>query len=448
MKSYFTAGITILFFFLSCERTPESDDHTEITKWQDDKTGAVTITFDDSTINHFRIAIPMMDSLGLPGTFYIITGAVPDSEHRPEFIGRPVEEIIEESDHVPTNEENLFERASAIRYLGYEDVHEYHTQAGQQFERGDVEEAIATIDEGYANIREGKYEQSDDYITDYLNSVLYVEPGTELITWEEIRTLDGDFHEFGSHSVTHPYLAVMDEANIRFELEKSREELRNQLGREHTFSAEAPFGTEDERVMEYLYETYPANRNRMPEPFLEEILRGSEENPGESEQEYVQWQRGPLTETPMDLMKSWVDTTMTNDNIWLVLVFHGVEGIGWEPKSEEELETYFSYIKEHEDDIWIATFEDVTKYLRQRMNADLLSGSDGERLLVDLEHSLGEWYTLPMTLKTRVPSNWQEVTVTQGNHVEEPVVQQDDGGNYILYQAAPNEEQIVIQQSG
>ena len=73
-------------------------------------------------------------------------------------------------------------------------------------------------------------------------------------------------------------------------------------------------------------------------------------------------------------MRGWVDTIVRRDNIWLVLVFHGVDGIGWEPKTGAELEEYFSYIKSLEGRVWVATFQDVTKYMRERMQR---AGDDG-----------------------------------------------------------------------
>ncbi|MEX0648770.1 MAG: polysaccharide deacetylase family protein [Balneolaceae bacterium] len=437
--------IFLLAFIILVSCTPsEETDLTEITKWPDNKTGAVTLTYDDSTINHFRVAIPLMNELELPGTFYLITGSIPGSEYEGEFVGRDVEEIIAETADESTNEENFFERASAIRYLGYRDVHQYHREAGSNFERGNIEEAYAAIDEGYERVRNGEFDEGEA-IEQYLYDVLFVEPGTELITWEELQEAHRDgFHEFGSHTVTHPYLAVMDEANILYELEKSREDLERYLGEDHIFSVEGPFGTEDERVMPYLFETYPAARNRMPEPFLEELNRGSGDNPAAFDAEYVQWQRGPLEETPMDLMKSWVDTVAENDNIWLVLVFHGVEGVGWEPKPEEELEEYFRYIKEHEDDLWIATFKDATKYIRQRMNTTVESSREDGRILVSLTHSLGELYDLPLTLKTALPPDWGSVSVTQSGEEIDSEIYTTGDDTYVLYQAVPNREQVEI----
>src|SRR5271169_3325514 len=92
--------------------------HTEIAKWQYGKTGAVSLTLDDGSINQFRVAAPIMDSLGLPATFFIITGEIPGSRYHGTFVGRPAQAIIEETATVPTNKDNLFERASAIGFLG------------------------------------------------------------------------------------------------------------------------------------------------------------------------------------------------------------------------------------------------------------------------------------------------------------------------------------------
>src|SRR6059058_5845722 len=87
---------------------------TEITKWQYGKNGAVSLTYDDGSINQFRVAVPIMDSFALPATFFIITGDIPGSRYHGTFIGRPTKAIIAETANIPTNKDNFFERASAI----------------------------------------------------------------------------------------------------------------------------------------------------------------------------------------------------------------------------------------------------------------------------------------------------------------------------------------------
>lgn len=238
---------------------------------------------------------------------------------------------------------------------------------------------------------------------------------------------------------------MLDEQNLLYELEKCKEEIEKQLGPDHTFSAECPFGTENERVMQYAYKVHPALRNRMPEPFLEEINRWNDMTPGMSDKPYVQWQRGPLAKTSVPLMKSWVDTLVTRDNVWLVLTFHGVDGIGWEAKPHEELREYFTYMKEHEDNLWIAPFRDVTKYMREKMAAKVETKNDDDVIKVDLEHSLDkELYDFPLTLKTYIPGDWNTCKIKQGENESEVVAMGDETGKFLLYDALPNKGEIVI----
>lgn len=441
------ASLTFLFVSAAWGQVGE----TAITKWQDGKTGAVSITFDDGTVNHFRVARPLLNERDLPGTFYIVTGAIPGSNEKGRFVGRPVGEIIEETAEESTDEDNFFERASAIRYLGYKNTFQYHRKAGSAYEQGNVEAAYKVIDRGYRNVRQGKHEKKngswDFPLSAYMYDVLAVEPGVGLVTWDDLQSYDTDFHEIGSHTVTHPYLAVMDGKNIRYELRESREAIRKHLGAEHTFSAEAPFGTKDERVMEFAWEMYPVLRNRMPRPYLTEIPRGSEVEPGTTRTAYTLWQRGPLSDTPMDEMKEWVDTTETHSNVWLVLVFHGIEGIGWEPKSEAEMREYLDYIDAHTDDLWVTTYGDGAKYIEERMDAQISTDRQGDVLSITLTHSLGPRYNLPLTLKTYVPSSWSEAQVAQGGTARTVASKQDERGTYVQYQARPNKESVRIRRA-
>jgi peptidoglycan/xylan/chitin deacetylase (PgdA/CDA1 family) len=407
---------------------------TQIANWKDGKNGAISITYDDATINQFRQALPIMDTLGIKGTFYINTDHIRDSEFPPKYFGRPIEEIIRETATVPTNTSNLFERASALRFINMKGAVEFHNTAGARFENEKHEEAYKIIDEAYAQARKEKAKAGT-----------IPKPSGELITWAEIKAFAARGHEFGNHTISHPRLAVLTEENLLYELEKCKEEIGKQLGPDHTFSAECPFGTENERVMQYAYKIHPALRNRMPETFLEEINRWNDMTPGMSDKPYVQWQRGPLAKTPVPLMKSWVDSLVTHNNAWLVLTFHGVDGIGWEAKPHEELREYFTYMKEHEDNLWIAPFRDATKYMREKMAAKVKSTNGNDVIKVELEHSLDKTlYDFPLTLKTYVPEDWTTCKIKQGENEIEVAAAADKTGKFLLYDALPNKAEIII----
>ena len=104
--------------------------------------------------------------------------------------------------------------------------------------------------------------------------------------------------------MTHPRLAVLDDANLAYELEKSREDILNHLGFKHTFSVECPYGTENERSVRAALLRYQLARNHMPDENVEDLDRGNDKDPATSDKEYVRWQLGALTETPMQLMRS------------------------------------------------------------------------------------------------------------------------------------------------
>ncbi len=438
IKIVFAAVVSGLFF-TACN-TPEHEiaGQSEITKWPDNKRSAISITYDDGIINQLTVARPIMNKLGLPGTFFIITGKVEGSGEG-KFIGRSPDEIIAETAAIPTDSINFFERASLIAFTGTTEAVDYHSRAGSLFEQGRVDEAYALIDEGYEKIRNGVMKNTND--------VVFHDNAEDTTTWEQYRNYAAEGHEIASHTVTHARLAVLDEPNLLYELEQSKKDIASNLGEEYTFSVECPYGTENERVMEYAYEIYPALRNRMPAPYLEELNRSSREQPGEFDKEYVQWQRGPLTDVSMDVMKSWVDTCMANDNIWLVLVFHGINGIGWEPKTDEDLEEYFSYIAARQDDLWVATFGDVTKYIRERMNSKISTDVDTEGINVNISTDLdAEVYDIPLTVKTYVPGDWTSVIFDSGEDSLELEVKSDEAGSFVLYEALPARGTLVLKE--
>ena len=414
-------------------------DATQITKWQYGRTGAVSLTYDDGSINQFRIAVPIMDSFNLPATFFIITGEIPGSRYHGTFIGRPKKDIIQETATIPTNSDNFFERASAIGFLGYDGTLDYHTQAGEIYDEGNnaenTKKAYKIIDEAYAKVRQGAFKPK----------IARNQANPNQITWPEIATLANRHYEFASHTVTHPRLAVLDDANLVYELEKSRQEILNHLGFKHTFSVECPYGTENERAVRFALARYQLARNRMPDAFVEDIDRFSDTDPTSSGKQYVRWQRGALTETSMGVMKSWVDITASHDSIWLVLVFHGVDGIGWKPKTGSELKEYFSYVKSKEGKLWVATFQDVAKYMRERTHSGVRSYREEHEISVVLRDDLTDAsYDLPLTLKTRVPSGWHTVDVRQGDQTERVEAFQQKGMSYVLYQAVPNAEVVKL----
>jgi len=423
--------------FINAAYSQASIGQTEITKWQYGKKGAVSITYDDGTINQFRVAIPIMNRLGLPGTFFINTGSLPGSTYVGTFIGRPVSQIIEESKTIPTNADNVFERASASRYLGFRGTGAYFTRAGAAIDARRHEEAYGILDDLYRRVVAGEFEPETPRTTP-VNTA-------NVLTWDMVKTHVAEGHEFASHMVTHPYMSALDEPNILFELEKSREEILKRIGIRHTFSTELPYGTLDARALRYALNVYPVARNGLRLDYLLELHRPNRQSPVNSNYEYVMWERGAVTNTGLAQMNEWVDVTASNDNIWLVTVLHGIEGIGWESLTSQEIDAHFSHIKSKEDVLWVATFGDAARYIIQRMNATVKYSSNKRKINVKVKHPLDKkLYDIPLTLKTYVNPEWREVNVKQGSTVTRVSVQREGNASYVMYQAMPGRRKIVL----
>jgi peptidoglycan/xylan/chitin deacetylase (PgdA/CDA1 family) len=412
---------------------------TSITDWQFGKNGAVSITYDDASRHQFTRALPLMERLKLPATFFVITGPITGSKYQGKFVGRPVEDIIKESATIPTSDINFLERCSAAGYLGYEGTISYHTRAGGLYSSGKKQQAYHLMDSLYAKVRHGDFKPGYEPCPEYKEAI-----GS---SWDDFRKDAAEGYEIASHSITHATMPGLDEANIRYELEKSKEEIKNQLGDKYTFSTEVPYGYEDDRVMQIAYKIYPALRNRMPEPFLKEIDRASKTLPHPSDhKDYVQWQRGPLHNTPLPLMKSWVDTTCANKDTWLVLVFHGIDSLGWEWTPIPKLEEYFNYIKAREPQLWIATFGDVTKYMREREHTRVSQLIRKMGISITLTYSLDQrQYDVPLTLKTYIPDSWKTAFVIQKSVKQKVDIRRDSAGAYVLYQVKPNITHVWLQ---
>ncbi len=436
MKSLFSS-LVLLSFCIILAKGQTNIGQTEITEWQYGKTGAVSITYDDGSRNQFTKALPIMERLKLPATFFVITGGIPGSRYHGKFIGRPVKEIIAETATISTNDQNFLERCSAAGYLGYMGTITYVTKAAGMYDNPKKkEQAFKLMDSLYQKVRHGDFQPGYQPCDEYLQE--------EGDTWDEFRRYAAGGYEIASHSITHASMPGLDSVNITYELEKSKEEIKNQMGEKYTFSTEVPYGYENERVMQIAYKIYPALRNRMPEPWLTELDRPSKKTPAVNTKDYVQWQRECNTHSPLSLMKSWVDTTVARRDTWLVLVIHGVDGLGYEALSDTLLNTYFQYIKNGESKLWIATFGDVTKYMREHESANVQNNSEGGKIEITLTHSLNQsMYNLPLTLKTYISPEWKQANIKQGKHSQKADIQKDDKGSYVLYQGYPNMKEVL-----
>ena len=111
-----------------------------------------------------------------------------------------------------------------------------------------------------------------------------------------------------------------------------------------------------------------------------------------------------------------------NQNGWVVFLIHGIDDDGgYSPVRSRDLSKHLDYVHENDQKFWVATFEDVIKYIRSRnaMSVTEISADD-EEIKVQISDSLDRSiYDQKITVNRVIPEGWDSVQVFQ-NEVEVP----------------------------
>ena len=206
------------------------------------------VTFDDGYADILTEAKPILERQGCPATVFLVTGAIGKSC---SFWWDELSRIVFETPLLPSELE--------IEIAGR--AHRWRTD-GQV--RGSMR---VGVEDDLARTREQLH-----YEIWQLLRPLESKPRRELLislcTWagieieaksvhrplaaEEVRDLaEPGFIDIGAHTVTHPALSLLDEANQRFEIEGSRAACEELIGEPiHTFAY--PFGNFDDITTAYV----------------------------------------------------------------------------------------------------------------------------------------------------------------------------------------------------
>ena len=76
LLSYCRLTVSVAVLSLYFNLCMSQSSITTITEWQYGKTGAISITYDDASRNQFTRALPVMERLKIPATFFVITGPI------------------------------------------------------------------------------------------------------------------------------------------------------------------------------------------------------------------------------------------------------------------------------------------------------------------------------------------------------------------------------------
>ncbi len=194
--------------------------------------GEVAITFDDGLRNQALQAYPVLRELGVPATIFVCPGLIDTGAWLWNHEARA--RLRRQG---PSQWESWANRTGGCRSASVDDIVERWKQLPAAQRRALELELRHQTEDFQPTQRERE--------------------AFDIMSWEDVTSLDPELITFGSHTVSHPILPSLDDAELEFEIRSSREMLEAKLGRSvSTFCY--PNGSSDLRARRTVAQTYSA----------------------------------------------------------------------------------------------------------------------------------------------------------------------------------------------
>ncbi len=261
--------------------------------------------------------------------------------------------------------------------------------------------------------------------------------------WQEI--VASGYFDVQSHSVSHMDLSQpsLDREVIEHEVVDSKHILQSLFPGQDVLGFVAPENKSNGASDEIIIETYEAMRKG---------VRGFNSLSPSQPDWYNLMVQGVMNTASESTMNGWLDTAADNGK-WLIEMWHGVASYNpgtYNPVSKTVADNHLAYMgdKQEQGELWVATFGEAVKYIRQRQEADITVEEDTSGIQItytdDLEDSI---YNEEVTLRSEVPMDWEGVEIHHnGTLMQKNTVIESDGKNYVYYNTIPDQGIITLSQ--
>jgi hypothetical protein len=141
-----------------------------------------------------------------------------------------------------------------------------------------------------------------------------------------------------------------------------------------------------------------------------------------------------------------VDDTITSGG-WLVEMIHAVGSGGYDPVDLGQFSSHMQYVASSRDEVWIAPFGDVSKYIQVRDSA-WINMTQPEVYLCDivLETPLNQLeFDIPVTLNVSFPDDWLDLEIYRGPTPQIHHTKEAGSQRYLLLEMTANERIRIVQ---
>jgi len=169
------------------------------------------ITFDDGYIDNYQIAYPMLREFGLTATMFVTAG----------FIG----------------ENRVFWWDKIAYIIKKTEIRSFHIESPLEISI-DINDFPDRQECAGKMIKKAK-ELSDrqkEHLIEQLSEQLEVSPPegdlNYVMSWDQLREMNGEGIEIGAHSVNHPIISNVDQSRLKKEVRDSRQRIEEKIGAE------------------------------------------------------------------------------------------------------------------------------------------------------------------------------------------------------------------------
>ena len=131
---------------------------------------------------------------------------------------------------------------------------------------------------------------------------------------------------------------------------------------------------------------------------------------------------------------------------WLVLVFHGVDGIGWEALPTETVRATSTTSRNTRGICGSRPSGTGRSMPGSASTACVRTNPSGDGIEVSVTRPLKpDLYDLPLTARTTIPIDWRVVRFRQGEDVRWLPVHREGGDPVVMYRIAPNGKVALLE---
>jgi len=258
--------------------------------------------------------------------------------------------------------------------------------------------------------------------------------------WDKLLSAAQNGHEIASHSVTHTNFSSLNDSLQTWELKTCKEDIIAQIPGEQCITHAYPYCAGAKKAI--MQQFYEAGRvcsgsivSKSPSDFygISSIICGD---------------LGSIKTT--DIFITRFNSAIKSKG-WCVFLLHGIDGDGgYSPLSSTVLRETLEYINTNQNDLWIETFGNVVRYIKERnaLSVSELAVQD-TCITVQVTDTLNDTiFTYPVSIRRPLPEGWAAATVTQNGKPASFTIIDTDSTDYVQFDVIPDSGDVVITKNG